>query len=191
LDEYGVPLRPARQPGPARPPLPRKVPPPELLYAVVVKRREHGHWVEVSTHGVYGTPAQIAAALEASPVSATISTYAVERNNLTMRQHARRVARRVNAFSKERDYVGRATHAVVRVLSLCHTPSWLAPTTSTTNPDQGLARLASEMARAHSRHGGRIDRPPLDDGRIAQLSCATQEPVVTYTMTCPNWLWTC
>jgi hypothetical protein len=54
---------------------------------------------------VYGTPEQIAAVIEASPVSATISTYGVERNNLTIRQHSRRVGLRVNAFSKERDYL--------------------------------------------------------------------------------------
>lgn len=105
LDEYGVIVTPPRKPGPGRPPLPRKVPPEDLLYAVVVKRRENGHLEEVSTHIVYGTPEQIASAIEASPVSATISTYGVERNNLTIRQHSRRVGRRVNAFSKERDYL--------------------------------------------------------------------------------------
>lgn len=81
------------------------MPPPELRYAVVVKQRENGHLEEVSTHIVYGTPEQIAAAIEASPVSATISTYGVERNNLTIRQHSRRVGRRVNAFSKERGFL--------------------------------------------------------------------------------------
>lgn len=105
LEEYGVLVTPPRKPGPGRPPSPRKVPPEDLLYAVVVKRRENGHLEEVSTHVVYGTPEQIAAAIEASPVSVTISTYGVERNNLTIRQHSRRAGRRVNAFSKERDYL--------------------------------------------------------------------------------------
>jgi IS1 family transposase/transposase-like protein len=104
-DEYGVMVTPPRKPGPGRPPLPRKMPPDDLLYAVVVKRRENGHLVEVSTHVVYGAPEQIAAAIEASPVSTTISTYGVERNNLTIRQHSRRAGRRVNAFSKEPDYL--------------------------------------------------------------------------------------
>lgn len=105
LEEYGTVCTPPRKPGPGRPPLPRKVPPDNLLYAVVVKRRENGQLVEVSTHVVYGTPEQIAAAIEASPVSTTISTFGVERNNLTIRQHSRRVGRRVNAFSKERSYL--------------------------------------------------------------------------------------
>lgn len=105
VEEYGVLYTPPRRPGPGRPPKPRKIPPDDLLYAVVVKRRENGHLVEVSSHPVYGTPEQIAAVIEASPVSATISTYGVERNNLTTRQHSRRLGRRANAFSKERDYL--------------------------------------------------------------------------------------
>jgi hypothetical protein len=55
---------------------------------------------------VYGTLAQVEAALQVSPVSRTINTYGVERNNLTVRQHARRLGRKVNAFSKEPDYLG-------------------------------------------------------------------------------------
>jgi IS1 family transposase len=105
LDEYGVVFTPPRKPGPGRPPQPRQVPPDNLLYAVVAKRREKGRVVEVTTHEVYGTPEQIAAALEASPTSTTVSTFGVERNNLTIRQHSRRFGRRVNAFSKERTYL--------------------------------------------------------------------------------------
>src|SRR4030067_2277077 len=40
----------------------------------------------------------------ASPVSHTINTYGVERNNLPMRQHSR-IGRKVNAFSKDPDYL--------------------------------------------------------------------------------------
>ena len=105
LEEYGVLYTPPRRPGPGRPAEPRKIPPHDLLYAVVVKRKEDGHLVEVSSHPVYGTPEQIAAVIESSSVSATISTYGVERNNLTTRQHSRRLGRRVNAFSKKRDYL--------------------------------------------------------------------------------------
>jgi len=72
---------------------------------VVVKKREHGRVVEVSTRIVYGNQAQVDAALAASPVSATINTYGVERNNLTIRQHSRRMGRKVNAFSKDPDYL--------------------------------------------------------------------------------------
>lgn len=72
---------------------------------MVVKKREKGRVVEVSTRVVYGSEAQVAAALQASPVSETINTYGVERNNLTVRQHSRRMTRKVNAFSKDRDFL--------------------------------------------------------------------------------------
>ncbi|HEY5869807.1 MAG TPA: hypothetical protein VI542_30285 [Candidatus Tectomicrobia bacterium] len=44
--------------------------------------------------------------VQVSPVSRTINTYGVERNNLTVCQHARRWGRKVHAFAKELDYLG-------------------------------------------------------------------------------------
>jgi len=82
-----------------------KVPPDDLLYAVVNKRRQHGRVVEATTHVVYGTPARLAQVLADSPMSRVISTFGVERNNLTIRQHARRMGRKVNAFSKDHTYL--------------------------------------------------------------------------------------
>ena len=86
-------------------PKPRRFPPPDLCYAVVVKERANGRVVDVTTRIVYGTTEQVKAALRASPVSRTINTYGVERNNLTIRQHSRRMGRKVNAFSKDPDYL--------------------------------------------------------------------------------------
>ena len=105
LEVYGVWETPPRQDNRGRYPLPRKSPPPDLCYAVVVKERERGRVVNVTTRIVYGSEQQVIAALNASPVSTTINTYGVERNNLTIRQHSRRMGRKVNAFSKERDYL--------------------------------------------------------------------------------------
>ena len=82
-------------------PHPRRGPPPDLCDAIVVKERKHGRVSHVTTRVVYGTLAQVEAALQASPGSRTINTYGVERNTLTVRQHARRLGRKVNAFSKE------------------------------------------------------------------------------------------
>jgi IS1 family transposase len=50
---------------------------------------------------IYGTTEQVETALRMSPVSHTITTYGVERQNLTVHQHARRMGRKVNAFSKD------------------------------------------------------------------------------------------
>jgi len=105
LDVYGVWMTPPRQGTRGRFPHPRLCPPPDLCYAIVVKERKHGRVIHVTTRVVYGTLAQADAALQASPVSRTINTYGVERNNLTVRQHARRLGRKVNAFSKEPNYL--------------------------------------------------------------------------------------
>jgi len=105
LDVYGVWMTPPRQGTRGRFPHPRRCPPPDLCYAIVVKERKHGRVIHVTTRVVYGTIAQVEAALQVSPVSRTINTYGVERNNLTVRQHARRLGRKGNAFSKEPDYL--------------------------------------------------------------------------------------
>ena len=105
LNVYGVWMTPPRQGTRGRFPHPRRCPPPDLCYAIVVKERKHGRVIHVTTRVVYGTLAQVEAALQASPVSRAINTYGVERNNLTVRQHARRLGRKVNAFSKEPDYL--------------------------------------------------------------------------------------
>ena len=104
-DVYGVWVTPPRQGTRGRFPKPRRCPPPDLCYAVVVKEREHGRIVHVMTRLVYGTMAQVEAALQASPVSRVINTYGVERQNLTVRQHSRRMGRKVNAFSRAQDYL--------------------------------------------------------------------------------------
>ncbi|OGG49011.1 MAG: hypothetical protein A3F84_14340 [Candidatus Handelsmanbacteria bacterium RIFCSPLOWO2_12_FULL_64_10] len=105
LDAYGVTVRPPRRGKRGRHPLPRRRPSPDLCYAVVVKERQRGRVVRVTTRIVYGSKKQIAGLLHTSPVSTTISTYGVERNNLTVRQHSCRMGRKVNAFSKDHDYL--------------------------------------------------------------------------------------
>jgi len=76
-----------------------------LCYAVVLKEREGNRVVRVSCRLIYGTAEQLQTLLQHSPVSSTINTAGVERNNLTMRQHSRRLGRKVNAFSKKRLYL--------------------------------------------------------------------------------------
>ena len=105
LEVYGQTVQPPRTGQRGRPREPYKVPPDDLLYAVVCKRREGSRVVEVTTEVVYGSPERIADLLQHSTTAHTIATYGVERNNLTVRQHARRLGRKVNAFSKEHDYL--------------------------------------------------------------------------------------
>jgi IS1 family transposase/transposase-like protein len=101
LHTYGVWVQPERKGDRGRYPQPRLVPTTELLYAQVVKVREHGRVTEVKTQVVFGKPEAIADKLAHSSVSDTINTSFVERDNLTQRQSNRRLTRRTNGFSKE------------------------------------------------------------------------------------------
>ena len=105
LVAYGVLITSLRHFPHSRPPSPYLKAPPDLVNAVVIKKKEHGHLVEIGTRIVYGTESQVAERLRASPVTAVISTWGVERSNLTIRQHSRRLGRKVNAFSKKQVYL--------------------------------------------------------------------------------------
>ena len=84
--------------------------PKKLLYAQVVKRRERGRVVEITSRVVFGTKKAVAPQLKRSPVSKQIDTSFVERNNLTIRHRNRRLTRKTIAFSKKRERLEQQLH---------------------------------------------------------------------------------
>jgi IS1 family transposase len=101
LHVYGRWEQPARNGTRGRHPHRRRVAPPELLYAQIVKQRERGAVVSVTPQVVFGDAAAIEARLAQSRTSQAVNTSFVERKNLSVRQHNRRLTRKTTGFSKE------------------------------------------------------------------------------------------
>lgn len=102
LRVYGIPEDMPKGPRKrGRPKKPRLRPPPGLKYAQVIKHRRKGRVVSISTKVIFGKQEEIETLLEASPVSKSVNTSFIERNNLTLRQYSRRLGRKTNGFSKD------------------------------------------------------------------------------------------
>ena len=72
----------------------------DLKYATVHKVRVNQRVVKVTRKFVFGDDYDIKAILRKSTFSETVNTAGVERQNLTMRQHNRRLTRKTLGFSK-------------------------------------------------------------------------------------------
>jgi IS1 family transposase len=102
LNVYGIPEEIPKEPRKrGRPKKPTRRPPPGLNYAQVVKHRRKGRVASISSKVIFGKEEEIKKLLEASPVSNSVNISFIERNNLTLRQHSRRLGRKTNGFSKD------------------------------------------------------------------------------------------
>jgi IS1 family transposase len=81
--------------------VPEKVPPPELTYATVEKRRRLGRVVEILVHLIFGTMAALAEALRRSKVSRRVNVSFLERYHATDRHKNARKVRKTYTFSKD------------------------------------------------------------------------------------------
>lgn len=103
LQTYGQTVMSPRTGRPGRPRKPYRVPPGNLTYAVVQKRRERGRVVALLCRVIFGTMAAVLAALGHSRVSRALNTAFVERQNATDRHRNARKGRRTYCFSKDWD----------------------------------------------------------------------------------------
>lgn len=100
LTHFGHWVEVPRQHALGRPPKPRWQVIPELLYAQVVKQREHGRVVSVTKRAIFGGLEAIEAALQVSGISQVINTAFIERLNLTIRQHVAALGRKAHDLAK-------------------------------------------------------------------------------------------
>ena len=87
---------------PGRPKGPLQVIDPDLKYATVHKTRENGKVVKVTRSIIFGETKEVELILKLSPVSNTINTAFVERSNLTLRNHSKKLTRKTICFAKEK-----------------------------------------------------------------------------------------
>jgi IS1 family transposase len=117
LKSFGHWVQPERRGSRGPFPKPRLKPPPDLLYAQVVKHRHKGRVVNITEKIVFGTAHMLQDYLDRSPVSQHLNTAFVERHNGTMRHQNRRFTRKTISFSKKDYYMERQLHLS---LGYCH-----------------------------------------------------------------------
>lgn len=100
---YGTEVQPLRQGERGRFPLPVKLPPAGLLYAVVHKEREENRVVMVTREIRIGGETTVENALVASPVSVKVNTSFIERQNGKLRVDNGRLVRDTLGFSKRKE----------------------------------------------------------------------------------------
>lgn len=109
-DEYGIEKTFPRTGRRGRPKKPIKIVPPELVYSQVHKYREKGKVKKIEKKIIFGTNEQVKNNLYQSPVSNSVNTTFVERNNLTLRQQNGRLQRKTLQFSKEKELLSDQLH---------------------------------------------------------------------------------
>jgi IS1 family transposase len=169
LHVYGTWVQPARQGTRGRYPQRQQVPPPELLYAQVIKQRDRGRVVAVTTQVVFGTADAVNARLAALPTSTQVNTSFVERENLTLRQHNRRLTRRTNGFSKELTGLEKQLWLALAYYHLVLPHASLAAA-GDPGADPG-AGLGPALATGDTRDGSGNHRSRLDHDGTAVVSC--------------------
>ena len=148
LNAYGKTITPPRTGKRGRPKSPFKVAPKGLIYAVVEKTREKGRVVSIATRVVFGTKAQVVAALKTSSASQAINTSFVERQNGTDRHRNARKARKTYRFSKDWRHHEAVTYLTMYVYNFC----WPVRTLGIKDDEGNLQKRSPAMAAGLANH---------------------------------------
>ena len=168
LQVYGIPEVILHIPGKRGPKPTPSASPTDLHYAQVVKRRKGGRVVQVTTKTIFGSEEAAQARLAASPVSQTINTSFVERNNLTCRQCNGRLARKVRSFSKDLTWLEKQLWLSLAYYHFVLPHVQPEPLFART-PTYARSRITQEVGTRHSGYGGRDNRPRVDHGGVVEL----------------------
>ena len=119
LKAYGRKTRPPKTGKRGRPKGSRLIPEKGLKYATVHKTRNKGRVVKIDLRTVFGSKAEVQAAIEASAVSNTVNTAFIERHNGTDRNRNARKVRKSCCFSKDWDIHNAMTYFTMYSYNFC------------------------------------------------------------------------
>jgi IS1 family transposase len=125
-----------------------KVPPPELTYATVEKRRRLGRVLEILVHLIFGTMAGLAKALRRSQVSRRVNVSFLERYNATDRHKNARKVRKTYTFSKDWRVHESMTYFTMYSYNFC----WPVRTLEYRDEDGRVRRRSPAMAAGLTDH---------------------------------------
>ncbi len=118
--------------------------PKSLCYGQIIKRIEKGRCKEVDKSLIFGDQKLLDEYIANSSVSHQMNTFAVERNNLTLRQHNHRIERKSQGFSKKFKYMQGHNSFVANYYNFCLPHSSLAEYEGG-KPIQITPAMATEM----------------------------------------------
>lgn len=93
--------------------------PEKLSYAQVIKKIMKNRCVQVERKLIFGNEDQLKKSLSNSSVSNKVNTSFIERSNLTMRQHNKRVERKSQGFSKMKYYLEKQMSLSIAYYNFC------------------------------------------------------------------------
>lgn len=119
LKAYGRKDKPIKTGKRGRPKGSRLIPEKGLKYATVHKTRNKGRVVKIDLRTIFGSKAEVQAAIEASAVSNTVNTAFIERHNGTDRNRNARKVRKSYCFSKDWDVHNAMTYFIMYSYNFC------------------------------------------------------------------------